>query len=646
MFITNVSIKYERMNLGLHRKAVRIFDGICVTQHQLASLHHNLRSNAHPFDSNLFHLKDKPGDGHSELIWLVLYIVVNKSESSQNGLWKAVIQFQLIPGVVVHLLYADKICSITEKDDYILRSNALSVYSRLGQDSFPITSSDSTQKRKNTKRLINLIEDPKDTAGRPPLKRFRTFQYNPPFILSELSLDPTLPQTPLFHPSSDLSPLQNTLLRCNQSEASIDRPCLFFAYCLSSDKSCVLVTCSDERGELLETRVINATFRHAVHNAKCAINVDRMWMHIRRVAISRIWQFIVQTVVKVCRPVRLIITKAGILGFGELKSWACLLSRRSLHHWAPILRGKCPKCNPKDTGKLLQNHAPSIVSACLISLEPESSIRLYSQSIDHSASVIDVSCTHILTYPTSALLSRQLNLSRDDTQTNFDIIFDFDIIDTDFKPVVGLSNSPANPYGSKEAEDEVDENADICKLAFDYLQQHETEVRVDEQPLSVGLYVSTAPAVGVPEWMLARNRFDDLEKCTTFKVTLHVNVPNEAEPDQLFSTQRTSSNSAQSKRAGLAEQCAQCAMSALLNCSCPESKAKVAESIRNSSSETQPPPHPLDSTTTHASLKFILECFHRLSWLTLNETLSDRKSCLPLPIDVLFKIYHAIHQNS
>lgn len=90
--------------------------------------------------------------------------------------------------------------------------------------------------------------------------------------------------------------------------------------------------------------------------------------------------------------------------------WSWLLSRKALMKASRHLKESCSQCS------LLyqKSDVPSVVSACLVSLEPDSSLRLMTDQFTpderfSQASVAcqlstprDVSATHILVFPTSA----------------------------------------------------------------------------------------------------------------------------------------------------------------------------------------------------------------------------------------------------
>lgn len=101
--------------------------------------------------------------------------------------------------------------------------------------------------------------------------------------------------------------------------------------------------------------------------------------------------------------------RVGRIGHSELKSWSWLLSRKALIKASNHLKEICQQCK-----LLYPSAAPCVLSACLVSLEPDSSLRLmadqftpderFSQaSVNCNLSTPqDVTCTHILVFPTSA----------------------------------------------------------------------------------------------------------------------------------------------------------------------------------------------------------------------------------------------------
>lgn len=176
---------------------------------------------------------------------------------------------------------------------------------------------------------------------------------------------------------------------------------LYVSYCLSADQSWLLAVATDGRGELLDS---------------CSINVDvpgrarrRRAPPARRLGLTKLMDFTLGVMSQSVQPWRLVVGRIGRIGHGELKGWSWLLSRKNLLKASQALREVCSSCS-----LLYPGGAPCILSACLVSTEPDSALRLladqftpderFSQAsvASHLSTPQDVSCTHILVFPTSA----------------------------------------------------------------------------------------------------------------------------------------------------------------------------------------------------------------------------------------------------
>lgn len=195
---------------------------------------------------------------------------------------------------------------------------------------------------------------------------------------------------------------------------------LFVNYCLSEDQHWLFASCCDDRGELVRTNIINVEIPNKTRRKKASA---------RRVGLSKLMDWILSVMAMSLVPWRLVIGRIGRIGHGELRGkkylkaffphlhsrscivcslnflgWSVLLSRKSLKKSSKQLRDICP----------WNSEVPSILSACLVSLEPDSSLRLmadqytpderFGQTASHSqlSTPKDASCTHILVFPTSA----------------------------------------------------------------------------------------------------------------------------------------------------------------------------------------------------------------------------------------------------
>lgn len=200
---------------------------------------------------------------------------------------------------------------------------------------------------------------------------------------------------------------------------------LYVSYCLSSDQRFLLTVLTDETGSIFESTVINIEIPNRTRRKKASA---------RRIGLQKLMDFILGVISQSVQPWRLVVGRVGRIGHGELKGrcfqmapnvalapnnktnfllfflgWSWLLSRKSLLKASKHLREICNQCSLLPT-----TDVPSILSACLVSLEPDSALRVmpdqftpderFSQtSVNCQLSTPqDVSCTHILVFPTSA----------------------------------------------------------------------------------------------------------------------------------------------------------------------------------------------------------------------------------------------------
>jgi mediator of RNA polymerase II transcription subunit 13 len=217
----------------------------------------------------------------------------------------------------------------------------------------------------------------KDEKNRRPYKL-----YTPPYILSAQ------------HVKSENAE--------NFGQASVEQQCsvMYCSYCLSEDQSWLLAVATDDRGELLETVTINIDIPNRNRRKRASA---------RRMGLQKLMDFILGVISQSVQPWRLVIGRIGRIGHGELKGWSWLLSKPYLLKASKHLKEICEQC------ALMYPHAaPSILSACLITLEPDSTLRVMSDQFtpDERFSQIsvqsalstpqDVTSTHILVFPISA----------------------------------------------------------------------------------------------------------------------------------------------------------------------------------------------------------------------------------------------------
>ncbi|KAG5450511.1 mediator complex subunit Srb9 [Clonorchis sinensis] len=181
---------------------------------------------------------------------------------------------------------------------------------------------------------------------------------------------------------------------------------LFVAYCLSQDQQWLLASFTDEQGSLLDQTLINirvpSTF---FSSSECggaqpqqAGSEGKRIVSPRRIGLLRLWDYMINLISRTANPWRLVVGRVGRLGHGELKGWNGLLGRKSLQDVNRFFRDRCSTCNlsacvssqPPGGSKATLNlvnsasgsnscthELPSLISACLVSLEPQSTFRIY-----------------------------------------------------------------------------------------------------------------------------------------------------------------------------------------------------------------------------------------------------------------------------
>jgi len=420
-------------------------------------------------------------------------------------------------------------------------------------------------------------------------------------------------------------------------QTNLNGSILYCSYCLSDDQRYILVSCSDERGELKET---------------CSINIEIADRHQKKVqyaarhGLKRVWDFILHIVTSTTMPWRIVIGRLGRLGHGELKYWGIILSKKNLVRYATAIRDDCAMC------RNLRNHDhPMILSACFISFETHPLLRILPESLElgeirgaqasnnnntnlsNNGQILnDISVTHILTLPTSASIQLNsgphLNDSRQFSNENDDDFFGVFLKDTllidDFDPgpaspsdVDGTGNHldasfPNGQYfnrlnsfqtsttqmNSTHHHSTTNSHSNVHRShhtsTFDQEIDMNESPSLSQQPLALGFYVSTIGSLNpLPSWMSSTSKSS--RSSSVFKATLHINVPNAQHSDDMLFAQ-------------------------------------------NHEHKSQ---HPLDSNFTYVVLRHVLESYHRLSWLLIDTKSNERASCLPIHLETLLRLYQA-----
>nr|KAF6282495.1 mediator complex subunit 13L [Myotis myotis] len=417
--------------------------------------------------------------------------------------------------------------------------------------------------------------------------------YSPPFILAPIKDKQT--EAPNKDKQTELGEILG--------EASQKYNVLFVGYCLSHDQRWLLASCTDLHGELLETCIVNIALPNRSRKSKVSA---------RKIGLQKLWEWCIGIVQMTSLPWRVVIGRLGRLGHGELKDWSILLGECSLQTISKRLKDMCRMCGISATD------SPSILSACLVAMEPQGSFVVMpdavtmgsvfgrSTALNMQSSQLntpqDASCTHILVFPTSSTIQvAPANYPNEDgfspNNDMFDLPFpddmdnDIGILMTGNLPSPNSSPvpSPGSPSGIG-----VGSHFQHSRSQGERLLSREAPEELKQQPLALGYFVSTAKAENLPQWFWSSCP-QAQNQCPLFlKASLHHHI-SVAQTDELLPT-RTS----------------------------------------------QWVPHPLDSKTTSDVLRFVLEQYNALSWLTCNPATQDRTSCLPVHFVVLTQLYNAI----
>jgi mediator of RNA polymerase II transcription subunit 13 len=181
-------------------------------------------------------------------------------------------------------------------------------------------------------------------------------------------------------------------------------------YCLSEDQRWLLATLTDERGEMLETSTINIEIPNRNRRKKASA---------RKIGLQKLWDFICGVISMTTFTWRIVVCRLGRLGHGELKGWAGLLGRKNLLRTSKHIRDICGLCGSLSSTST--TGIPSILSACLISMEAEPTFRIAPDVVKQEeqqssncplSTPKDATVTHILVFPTSATAAVSTNFMK------------------------------------------------------------------------------------------------------------------------------------------------------------------------------------------------------------------------------------------
>ncbi|UXI14674.1 Citron Rho-interacting kinase [Sarcoptes scabiei] len=371
---------------------------------------------------------------------------------------------------------------------------------------------------------------------------------------------------------------------------------LFCSYCLTDDKKWLVASCTNDKGDILQTKVININIPNRTRRRKASI---------RRFGLDKLMRFVQSVMSESVQPWRLIIGRLGRIGHGELKDWTFLLSKKSLMKYSRQLKEMCDQC-----GYVAPNEQPAIYSACLISLEADTVLRVFpnyytpDERFSSSCNTCslstpeDASCTHILVFPTSATTQAShanFNLNEEffSSLDESDIPVEDEFFDTLWDDGL-LSPRRDGPQADSPGNRQVFGNSSSLKNSSLLEVDQDEPAQLLQQPLALAFYVSTAKTGPLPKWFWTH--CPQLENiCPVFlKSALLIHTPfvQQNSDDLLQSTNR--------------------------DC------------------------HSLDSNLTTDVLRCCLEGYNALSWLVLDPVTNDRLSCLPIHIQALMQLYHTV----
>ncbi|GMT16516.1 hypothetical protein PFISCL1PPCAC_7813 [Pristionchus fissidentatus] len=366
---------------------------------------------------------------------------------------------------------------------------------------------------------------------------------------------------------------------------------LYISYCLVGTEF-VVATLTDSLGARNESAVLNLKAKSTESGSKFR---SRNKTTVRD-GLDKLWKFIEGAMMSESKPIRLVIGKLGKMGHGEFKAWCHILSRSNLKKYSTRLRESCTTCN--------SSGAPILLSACLISTEPEAHLQVlpsYFTPVDPASNQKkirplhtpgDNTITHIMVFPTSADV--QLIQSADvGGGDDFDGLGDFDVgLGGDD---MNLNDLVADIMAGDDGEG--GERAAMRNAHANSFFDGALEAGVPNQPLASGWMISTAPGGELPDWFWSSCPSLKRRLPVHLRSSLHINESQLLRSDDMLQAK------------------------------------KEKEQEGN---------HALDSQKTDEVLRHVLEQYNDLSWLSIDPVTHERKSCLPIHIQSLTRLHDTV----
>uniref|UniRef100_A0A1I8EM75 Mediator of RNA polymerase II transcription subunit 13 n=1 Tax=Wuchereria bancrofti TaxID=6293 RepID=A0A1I8EM75_WUCBA len=388
---------------------------------------------------------------------------------------------------------------------------------------------------------------------------------------------------------------------CDLMQINTDEAVLFVSYCLIGN-DWLAATITDHQGHSLDNCLINLRLKPD-HKR---VNMRYKQSTQIRDSLYRLWSYILGTLANGTRNWRLVIGRVGRIGHGEFKChiyyfqstvWTQILSKSYLKQVGTRMKHVCRACHVMPG----TSEVPGVLSACLVSLEPEAHLRVFPSSFQHDDRFLknsrhralttpdDTSCTHILVFPTSPELNLDHQGGNGVAELEEDDFSNLlaEEIGEEFSELIGngedlMTNGTGPPPQS--ASFRLGGNTGI------------PNVSIENQPLATGYYISTAPASDLPEWFWSACPSAKRRNPVHLKSSLHLNTPNVQQGDDISSF------------------------------------GKGTEACH----------HQLDSQATADVLRYVLEMYNALSWLNMDLVSGERRSCLPVHIQALMWLCNAL----
>ncbi|GMR37170.1 hypothetical protein PMAYCL1PPCAC_07365 [Pristionchus mayeri] len=376
-----------------------------------------------------------------------------------------------------------------------------------------------------------------------------------------------------------------------------DEVSLYISYCLVATDF-IVVTLTDNLGARNESAVLNLKPK----NGESAANFRSLNKSSVRDGLDKLWKFIEGAMLNESKPLRLVIGKLGKMGHGEFKAWCHVLSRSNLKKYCSRVRDGCTPCNA-NAG------APTLLSACLVSTEPEAHLQVlpsYSIPSDPSGGAQkkirplhtpgDNTITHIMVFPVSPAIQLTASTDMGGADDDGDEFGDFgeDVMQGfggDDMNMNDIMNDIMTGDGGEGGERAAARNQHLNSFFDGAL-----ESGVQNQPLAAGWMISTAPGGDLPEWFWS--------SCPSLKRRLPVHL-------------RTSLH---------------------IN----EAQLMRSDELMKKDAKEQEISHALDSQKTDEVLRHVLEQYNDLSWLALDSITQERRSCLPIHIQALTRLHDTV----